>query len=742
VLSDVRYALRALRNNPGFTAIALVTLALGIGANTAIFSVVSAVLLRPLPFPQASGLVQINETNPPFGVGAVSYPDLEDYRKQSHSFEAVITYIPTIKNLQGIVEPERIAAVAAERGLFGMLGVNPIAGRTFREDDPPNVVVIGAGFWKRHYAADPALIGRKISLDGESYTVIGVMPGQFQFPYRATYTELWIPWKVPPEYEHNRSYQVDAVTARLKPGVTIDAARTELNVIAGRLQAQYPETNTKRAARLTPLSEVVTGRVRNSLFVLLGAVVLVLLVACANVANLLLARATARTREIAVRAALGASRLRLMRAFLTESILLALGGGLLGLAVADWGAGLLLKLAGAQIPRSSEINLDWHVFAYLLAVCVLTGIGFGLAPAIASARADVQRGLKESRGRGITGIGGLRDGLVVAEIALAFVLLIGAGLLLRAFLRLQATPTGLVAENVLTLHITGGADASRYIPSRLPVAELRYVTPGYFRALGIPLRKGRGLTGRDTHETPRVVLINEALARRYFPNENPVGRQTDRGTVVGVVGDVRQAGLDRPPVPEIYYPVAQNVAQTDSGMVVVVCAKLTPERLVSAVRAAIHEVDPSQTIFNIKTMQRVIADSLSDFELYLWLIGLFAALAVTLAAAGIYGVVSYTATLRTHEVGIRMALGAAAGDVLRLILRRTLLLAGGGIILGSAGALAATRVLAKLLFEVKPTDPATFASVAALIACMALMAALLPARRASKVDPVEALRYE
>jgi predicted permease len=427
--------------------------------------------------------------------------------------------------------------------------------------------------------------------------------------------------------------------------------------------------------------------------------------------------------------------------------------------------------------------LDWHVFAYLLAVCVLTGIGFGLAPAIASARADLQRGLKESSGRGITGIGGLRDGLVVAEIALAFVLLIGAGLLLRAFLRLQATPTGLVAENVLTLHITGGADARRYgeieqrieeipgvsaagltqflplqnwdwlahftiagrpaeIPSRLPVAELRYVTPGYFRALGIPLRKGRGLTGRDTPDAPRVVLINEALARRYFPNENPVGRQTDRGTVVGVVGDVRQAGLDRPPVPEIYYPVAQNVAQTDSGMVVVVSAKLPPERLVSAVRAAIHEVDPGQTVFNIKAMQRVIADSMSDFELYLWLIGLFAALAVTLAAAGIYGVVSYTATLRTHELGIRMALGAAAGDVLRLILRRTLLLAGGGILLGAAGALAATRVLAKLLFEVKPTDPATFASVAALIACMALMAALLPARRASKVDPVEALRYE
>jgi len=472
-----------------------------------------------------------------------------------------------------------------------------------------------------------------------------------------------------------------------------------------------------------------------------------------------------------------------MRQLLTESLLLALGGGLLGLAIATWGAGLLLKLAAAQIPRSAEIGLDWRVFAFLLALCVATGIGFGLAPAIASARADVQSGLKESSGRGSTGSGRFRDGLVVAEIALAFVLLIGAGLLLRAFLHLQATPTGLIAENVLTLHISGNADVRRYyeleqrieqipgvhaagliqflplqnwdwvahftidgrppeIPSRQPVSELRYVTPGYFRALGIPLRKGRGLAHHDTGGAPRVVLINEALSRQYFPNEDPIGRHTDRGTIVGVVGDVRQAGLDRGPIPEIYYPVAQNVAQTDSGMALVVSAKLPPEKLVNAVRATIHRVDPSQTVFNIKTMRRVIADSLSDFELYLWLIGLFAGLAVVLATAGIYGVVSYTASRRTHEIGIRIALGAAASDVLRIVLRRTLILAGGGIVVGAAGALAVTPVLTKLLFEVKPTDPATFASVAVLVACVALMAGLLPARRASKVDPVEALRYE
>jgi predicted permease len=519
------------------------------------------------------------------------------------------------------------------------------------------------------------------------------------------------------------------------------------------------------------------------LLVLLGAVGLVLLVSCANVANLLLARATVRTREVAIRSALGAGRLRLVRQFLTESVLLALAGGLLAMVMAMWGADLLRQLAAAQIPRSWEIGLDWRVFAFLLGICGVTGIGFGLAPAIAAARADVQTGLKEARGRGSLGPRRLRDALVVAEVTLAFVLLIGAGLLLRSFVRLQATPTGLTAENVLTLHVSGHMTASRYneleervtqipgvraagfiqflplqdwnwtshftidgrpteTPAAQPVAELRYVTPGYFRALGIPLRKGRGFTDHDTGDSPRVILINEALERRYFSNEDSIGRHTNRGTIVGVMGDVRQIGLRHAPAPEIYYPVAQNVAQTDSGLSLVVSAKLPPEKLVSAVRAAIHQVEPTQVVFNIKTMKRVIADSFSDVYLYLCLIGLFAALALVLAMAGIYGVVSYTASQRTHEMGIRVALGAAAADLFRMVLRRTLVLAGAGVMLGIAGALAVTRVLARFLFEVKPTDPATFAAVAVLLGCVAILAGLIPARRASKVDPMEALRYE
>ena len=406
-LQDIRFALRTVRKSPGFAITAICTLAMGIGANTAIFSVVSGVLLRPLPFRDPDRLVQVNEkkTVPPFEIGTVAYPDLEDFRKQSTSFQAMVAYNTGSKNVQNAADRARIVTTAAERGLFRMLGVEPIAGRTFRDDDPPNVVVIGAGFWERHFAGDPLLIGKKITLDGEGFTVIGVMPEGFQFPYQASplpgatselHTELWIPWEESPQWAHNRNVHVEFVAGLLKPGVGLDGANTELGVIAKRLEAQYPETNSGRGVRIVPLAEVVAGRVRTSLLVLLGAAGMVLLVACANVANLLLARAAARTREVAIRAALGAAGLRLMRQFLTESILLALGGGLVGLAIAAWGTHVLLKLAAAQIPRSWEIGLDWRVFAFLLVVCVVTGVGFGLAPAIPFGlwvKSDFLRGL-------------------------------------------------------------------------------------------------------------------------------------------------------------------------------------------------------------------------------------------------------------------------------------------------------------------------------------------------------------
>jgi len=803
IRQDIQFALRTARKNPGFVMVAIGTLALGIGANTAMFSIVSGVLVRPLPFAHPDGLVQLDQFDARNGTGAVFYGDLEEWRKQSAAFETMIAYGNTSKNLLDVPDPERIQTVWAERGLFHMLGVAPMIGRTFQEDDPLDVVVLGAGLWRRRFGGDRSCIGRKITLDREPYTVIGVMPESFQFPYRASLTELWIPWQVPPQFAANRSYRVNTVAARLKPGVTIDAARRQLSVISRRLEMQYPATNRGRGALITPLSEIVVGRMRTALLTLLGAVGLVLFIACANVANLLLARAARRTHETAVRAALGASRGRLVQQFLTESVLLSMAGGLAGLVIAAKGAALILQLAGSQIPRSWEIGLDWRVLSFLLAASVATGIAFGILPALAASRVSLQTALNQAGGSRSVGSGAagwsgrrLRDGLVVAEIALSFVLMVSAGLLLRAFLRLQNTPAGLVADNVLTLHLTTalrdypvpgsygrylqeleqrvseipGVRAAGFIQF-LPLqnwgwngffsiagrpaqagaqplrAELRYVTPGYFHALGIPIRGGRLFTQRDTAGGPLIILINEALARKYFPNEDPVGRRTDRGTIAGVVGDVRTSRLDTPATPEIYYCFAQNAAATpDAGVSLVVSGRLNgrsgPEALANAVRFAIHQVNPHQVIYDVKTMERVLADSLADMHLYVWLIALFAGLAVLLAVSGVYAVVSYMVTARTQEFGLRVALGAGEAQILRLVLGHGSSLVASGLVLGAAGTLAAARLLKSLLSGVTSTDPATLAAVSVLLAAVGLAACLVPARRAMRVDPNIALKYE
>jgi putative ABC transport system permease protein len=786
-MQDIRYAARILLKAPAFTLVAVIVLALGIGANTAIFSVVSGVLLRPLPFARPDALVQLHEADPRNGIGVVAYPDLVDWRKEATTFESIIAYSNVSKNLQGVDEPERIATVSAERGLFRMLGVEPIQGRTFRDDDPPGVVVIGAGFWKRRFGADLGLIGRKIVLDGEGFTVIGVMPEKFQFPYRASYSELWIPFDAPPLYAHNRHYHADFVTGRLKPGRTIEDARNELSVIATHLGNQYPDTNAGRTAVVTPLAEEVTGGARKSLLVLLGAVGVVLLIACANVANLLLARASMRTHEMAVRTALGAGRGRLIRQFLTESVLLAIAGGLAGMLVAIWGRDLLLKLAATEIPRSWEIGLDWRVFVFLLVVCIATGIGFGIAPALSATRIDVQWGLKEAGARASAGRHQSRlcDGLIIAEIGFSFVLLVGAGLLLRTFVHLENTPTGLVTENVLTLRISvsqvqyptddavsryyreiegrimqfPGVRAAGYI-QMLPLqswgwdgwfsiagrpletgasAELRFVSPGYFRALGISIRRGRPFTERDDGGASHGILINEALARRYFPNEDPVGREISRGTIIGVVADVRDAGLGREPQPEIFSPLGQ---QSYRGMTLVVSGLLPPEALTSSVRGAIHQLNPNQAVFNVKTMERVVADSLSYVKLDLSLMGLFAGLALLLAVAGIYGVISYAVAGRTREFGIRLALGADRGRLLGLVLGHGAQLTMMGLVAGVAGAFALTRLLSSVLAGVTPTDATTFAAVSLLLAVVALVACLIPALGATRIDPLVALRNE
>jgi predicted permease len=765
-VQDLRFALRGWAKTPGFAAAAVATLALGIGANTAVFSVVSGVLLRPLPYADPDRLVQVNEIQPRSASnvetdGPVWPADFKEFRGRSHLFAGFVTYQVSSGNLFGIGEPEQLSVVPAERGLFSLLGAAALAGRTIAPDDPANVTVVSLAFALAHFGAASAGVGRTLNLDGQTLTVIGVMPAEFQFPYRGSGVDLWTPWEVPP----NVRGRFDGVVARLRPGVRLEAARQELSAMAG------PST-AGRLVTVRRVKDVVTGSTRRSLLVLLGAVGMVLLVACVNVANLLLARTAAREREIAIRAALGARRMRIVRQFLTESLLLSGAGAVGGLALGVWGSRALVRAAAGQLPRAGEIGLDWRVFAFLLAVCVAAAIGFGLAPALAAARGGSS--VLRSRSGGAI----VRDGLVVAEVALAFVLLAGAGLLVRTFLNLQRADAGVLAENVLTVHValTGGPEAMAihervartpgvrangfismlplqasgwtagfHIPGRAEIfpCELRYVTPGYFRAMGVAIRRGRDFTPFDGADQPRVIVINEALARQYFRDQDPVGVRIDRGVIVGVVADVRQARLSEPATPVVFSTMIQNFAQIRSnGSTLVVSGYLPVENLTSAIRAAIREVSPTQALFQVSTMKRVVEDSLANQRLYAWLLGLFAATGALLAAAGIYGVIAYLVALRTREFGIRMALGADSGGVLALVMRRGAVVVALGLAFGMTGAAALTRVLRTLLYGVEAIDLATFGSTAALLAAVALFACLIPAIRAARVDPATALRVE
>jgi putative ABC transport system permease protein len=778
-MRDIRYATRSLLRTPTLTVTALLIMALGIGATTAMFSVANAVLFRPLPFADPERLVQF---------GTVGLLEFKAYREQSQSFEGLLSYGAVNKNLHDAAAPERIAVIAAERGLFDLLGVRPLIGRSFVPNDPPNVAVVSEGFWRRRYGGTPSVNDWKIVLDGEPHTVVGIMPDWFQFPYRTTMTDLWIPTDLP--RTENWFQRIDVAVGRVRPGVTIDAAIAELRTIAQRLEP-LATSNPGRTVQITPLTEAVVGRSRTGVLTLLGAVAMVLLIACANVANLLLARAEGRKREVAVRTALGAGRGSLFRQFLTESLVLALAASVAAVFIALGMTKLLVTLAATQIPRAFEIGLDWTAFLFLLAVAVTTGLAFGVVPALYATKSDVAGTLNAASGRSSLGrgSGAINRGLVVTEIALAFILLTGAGLLLRALMSLHRAPTGLATEQVLTLRMesrglypetTGEAGSTlsaqgRYfraieervgqipgvrtagVVTRLHVqspgftatftvvgrpqppngrgAHVRFrdASPGYFRALGIPLRAGRMFSDREPG-----ILVNETLARQHFPGEDPIGRVLSRGTIVGVVGDVRQS-LRLPPEPEIYnaLPSTSYAAAT-----LVVSAAIPPERLIAPVRAAIREVNPNQTVFDVKTMEQVISTAHADLDLSLWLIGLFAVLAFALSVAGIYGVLSYTVAAREKEFGIRIALGGEPARVLWLVLAQAGLLISAGVVLGIGGALALTRFLRALLYEVTPTDPLTFTAATLALVGVAMIACLNPARRAMTVDPIAVLRRE
>jgi predicted permease len=796
LLQDLRFALRSLLKRPAFTVVAILSLALGIGANTAIFSVINAVLLRPLPYVAPDHLVDLYETAPNMEYGSVSPANFRDWQEQNHVFSGLTAYMNGDVNLQGVSNPERLSVEYASDNLFSLLGARPMLGRAFSagddRDGAPHVAVLSEEAWRRRFGADPGVIGKTVNLSGDIYTIVGVMPASFRFPATVG-RDMWLPLQLHPQQYAQRGSHWLNVIGRLKPGVELSAADVQMHQIAARLAAQYSDQQKERSTASIPLRQDLTGSVRPALFVLLGAAGLVLLIACANVANLLLARASDRRREVAIRLALGAGRGRLIRQFLTESVLLALVGGVVGLALAYGGANTLLKLSGSSIPFSSDVGFDPIVFIFLLIIAVSTGVVFGLVPALQSTQVNLQSDLKEGGGKGSAGRGRqrFRNLLVVTEIALALVLLVGAGLLMRAFISLQSTDTGMVTQNVLTMHLSvpqtydstvathfyqpaiqriraipgvravgvtsllplqasyynGTVSIVGRPPDRVgeePFAELRGVSPGYFAALGIPVVSGRNFSDQDRSGTEPVAIANRAFARRYFPNSNAIGeriRITDSTSapIVGVVADVRESELSRPPAPTLYWSFLQR---PQNDMVLVISTTVAPTSITNAVRAAIHSIDANQPVYQVKTMDDVVAESVSNTRFSFWLLGTFAAIALALAAAGIYGVMSYVVTQRTREIGIRIALGAKHNAVTQLIVRHGMSLAIAGLAIGTVIALALTRVLASMLYGASATDPVTFTSVALLLGIVALVASYVPARRAAAVDPVIALRSE
>ena len=807
---DLHYAARTLRKQPGFTIIAVLTLALGIGANTAIFSVINGVLLKPLPYPESDRLVMVQGNFVALNASKMrlSVPEYVDFQEQTNSFTAAGVFDNVSVNLAPHEggEPERVEGGALTPEMLAVLRVAPMLGRTFAPEEAQqgsdDVILLSYGLWQRRFAGNDAAIGQKLTINGRTHTIIGVMPQGFAFPRDA---EIWQPlWFPKDQYDQKRrGARGLEVLARLRPEVSLTSAQAELDRLSAQLTEQYPlNYGDERRYRMTviPFLEDSVGEVKPSLLLLLGAVGFVLLIACANVANLLLARASARRQEVAIRLALGAGRGRLVRQLLTESILLALAGGIAGLLLAIWGVRLLLRFAPENLPRLAEVGLDARVLAFTASVSIVTGIVFGLVPALASSRTDVNEALHESARAG-TGARQLRlrNSFVIAEIALALVLLTAAGLTLRSFWRLHAVDPGFNPDRVLTLRMllpftTHPQRAERAVffgevleklralpgvtgagaVSRIPMApgnnsgtmtgensaldskerietEMRWASPGYFQTMGITLIGGRDFSEGDAGGSLPVAIVDEAFARTFYPNEDPIGKRIKRGgpsstrpwkTIVGVVRGIRNQRLDATSLPQAYFPVLQEADEMFNLSFAVRTSGGEPLALAPGVRAAVLSVDRNQPVFDVKPLSEIVSDSIAMRRLALLLLSVFAVVAVLLAASGIYGVMAYAVNQRTHEIGIRMALGADKGDVVRLVLQKGLKLTFVGVFVGSLSALGLTRLLMKLLYEVEPADPLTFAGVSMLLIGIALLACWLPARRATKVDPVVALRCE
>ena len=781
---DVRYAVRTLRKSPGFTVVALLTLAAGIGANTVIFSVVRGVLLAPLPYTEPGRLAMLYAAKGERGDRIMmSAPDATDLRSRTTAFTDVAIAGYTSADFVSSGEPERLTGSRVSGNLFAVLGVAPFLGRSLEQgDDLPNappVVVLSHALWHRRFGADAAVIGRSIPLGKQVRTIVGVMPPGFYFPTEKT--EFWIPLGAD-EVRYVRGDRMFRVVGRLKPGAAIGQARTEAKGVATVLESAWPQSNRGWSVEVAPLIDAVVGDVREALLILLGAVGMVLLIACANVANLLLARGAARRREIAVRAALGAGRRRLARLLLVESLLLALAGGAVGVTFASWGLGALLPLYPPGLPRVAEIRLNAPVLAFTFVLSVVTGLLFGLLPALRLSRADLNSALRSgARSGGLQG-GHSRRALVVAQVSLATVLLICAGLLVKSFLLrtrvagfdpsnvlmvnlpdLPAARVAAIVETVRALPGVSAAGAGNSIPNAPAMsteieiqgkqksdtrldAIFDIVTADYFRVLRMPIRRGRVIEERDAASAPAVAVINEALARRYFPGEDPLGRQlrwvrisASWITIVGVVGDSTPFGADRETRPAMYLSFRQHSMQP--GMLLVRTA-VAPHAVAPAIRSVIRSLEPGKPMIAMQTVEEDLSRRAASPRFYMLLLGAFALLALALAVLGVYGVISFVVSARTHEIGVRMALGASGGDVLASVLREGMTLALLGTAIGVAAALGATRLLVSLLFRVKPADPLTFACVGAALLAAAAAACWAPARRATRVDPMEALRYE